>query len=416
MKLIIAMVIGFLLFNVSAGMTESNDPIAEWEQNRSRLLEEMSALDTPALIEQLGASSSMTRVAAFIALKERGSEEVIPQMMNVRDADHLYVFSPWLAINRLWGESAVPVLIPYVDVDHLNPENEIQGSWTALDALAEIGHPSREIVPLLLESLENPVDQVSFYHRDQCEVLWAIAEPSDEVIEAFVRLVENKDLEWIIDSACYALGDLASSDNEEVIASLEALVEREMSNEHRSPGWLSSGELAARAALWKLGVNQEENYRVISDEAETGTYAFAALAYIGNDQSFELVCRTILESNDLLTLMPAFKNINSFGQQERVIECLKEALNRPTLYFPDDGPPSTEPPEVESDGSWAFDIGAYALWHIARVGAEPEDILPEMIEFYQGRSENMSGEDAQEELDDMLQDLLWAYEGLSGRD
>jgi HEAT repeat protein len=230
----------------------SSDPIEAWDSQRERLIDEASARSVEQLVAQLESEDAMERLAAYIALRDRSPEEALPVFMAALDVNNGHAWEAYPQIVESWGAEAVPFLMEVLAdssllVEEGSPRADYLG-WDAIEGLRSIGPEAIDAVPLLLQKLAEPHSEM-LNSADVTEALEAIGDGRDEVIGALLGALEDEGIDRRV-GACYALGELASPDDEVVISRLVEYVE-ELESNPRIVLWFFV--IPARCALYKLG-------------------------------------------------------------------------------------------------------------------------------------------------------------------
>jgi hypothetical protein len=348
-------------------------------------------LSVQELVDRLGEVGEHSRIAALIELGKRDPGDVIPLVdEEVRYSDDYSV------LIKKWRIDALPALIEIIKEQIPTEETMMRHHIGKLDnallGITLIGPDAIDTVPMLLDLMEKLKAIEQSYHY-VCRALVAIGNKSPEVLDALMKNFEDEKTIYDNDSTCYALGELAEPGDEEVIAAIIHYIDRAQSV---YGGRISYCELYARVALYKLGWEQNENFRIIRDcfydEDCSSVDSASALARIGNDESISILHECMLENinADNFTAESMMGYISSIGPKPEVKEYLTEVLYLPPMED---------------------DIRLKAMWYLSSFGADSRDVLPIMVDFY-SHYVNSTGNVDYMYILMMRDEILRVYEGL----
>jgi hypothetical protein len=330
-----------MLSPACAPAKQSGDPVAKWNSVKDKLIQADMKLEPEKLIEQLESKDADARIAAYQATMERGME-MFSVMLNSSWRDKYRAWDAFRDLSKKLGAEVVPVCIETLEKSDLkgvkdNPDESLKQmipGWNAVEALAKIGPDAKDAVPVLLNKLEKPYTYLVL-NSDIPTALESIGDGSDEVINALLKVLDDKDAYMSYDSACYALGGLAKPENKVVIDRLIAFRDKSQSG----PVPFMNNVIAARCALYRLGYQPDDNLEniiVIASSKGTsmaegesvnpdGQAAWDALAKIGGLRAIQALSDVILKSDDLAKTI-AVEDLAKLGSTPEVLDILIKGL------------------------------------------------------------------------------------------
>ncbi len=390
------------LLLLSSWKKTDSDPITRWDAAKDQLLAEASEKTVEELIYQLDSKDATERIVALMALEEMEPSEVVPLLYGFDDLFSLPVIEANQHLAKAWGTQALPVIMDILENSSLVRDMDDSSEWVhgylAIDALATIGPDAVEAVPILLKKLDEPYTS-TILDQGICNALESIGVSSDEVINAFLRILDDENSSSRHGDACFALGALANPGDQDIIARLLEVVDQYESSSNRA-NW--DIVLPARCALYKLGWEQDENFGIIIEKAYEDNgffvlskeYAWESLIRIGNEWALEALGNIILELKDT-NLGSAYSELGNMGSKPYVLELLILALDRP-------GYPIDLSSILQSDSEIPHILfindNVKAAYQLGRFGATAVDALPRMLEIYRELSENIENIDDEYEI------------------
>jgi len=314
------------------------------------------------------------RLAVFYKIREMGPVDGLKylDLQSPYDECRNYRMYNWSLV-RYWGAASVPGLISMMGPEPYNPprSQELGNPLIACELLAALDGDASDAVPPLTQFLSK-----EFYVEDSVfspiETLTCIGVGSDQIVDYGINVLNGSylgpyDLNYRKTSVCYMLGRLADPTDQRVIDKIKEYLD--LTLQPRMPGTFGYSfrdSDAARAALYMLGVDQDEMLRAIVENGDG-----YALIRIGDERAIEALKEVLshpvvdpLKWNVYLPL----EELCLLGPRDDVMEIIIDRLK-----------------------NWETGQDYYLLDLISSFGPDAIDTLPYLLEIYRKRKAEESG-------------------------
>ena len=342
------------------------EPVRNWLRDRRGLMDEASRMDPESFMYQMDCGPDANhKLAVFYTIREMGPTDGLKPLGIDSPFDEcsnhrMYYWS----IVRYWGAQAVPGLTAMMGSEPSEPSgNPAPGNpRIACELLSALGGDASDAATPLTMDLykEFYVDEDVFSPID---ALAYIGVRIDQIIDYGISVLDSPRFseysgDYRKTSVCYMLGRIADPSDQRVIDKIKEYLDLTLQPTlPHFQGFSYKDSDAARAALYMLGVDQEEMLRALVENGDG-----YALIRIGDERAIEAL-REVLSTPVVDPLKGSMyfplEELCLLGPRDDVIEIIVDQLK-----------------------NWETSPNYELLDLISSFGPDAIDTLPYLLEWY----------------------------------